>query len=168
MTTATPRRRVLFICGSPNQTMMMHEIGRHLGHHDCFYTPYYCDGLLDWLRRNGLLEFTVLGGELRRRTDRYLRDWGLPLDERGGQGGYDLIVTCSDLVVQRNIRSKPVVLVQEGMTDPEDLGFHLARVFGLPRWLGSTASMGLSLAYNKFCVASPGYRDKFRSKGVPP
>lgn len=148
--------------------MMMHEIGRHLGHHDCFYTPYYCDGLLDWLRRNGLLEFTVLGGELRRRTDRYLQDCGLPLDERGRQGNYDLIVTCSDLVVQRNIRSKPVVLVQEGMTDPEDFGFRLSRTFGLPRWLGSTASMGLSLAYEKFCVASPGYRDFFRSKGVPP
>jgi hypothetical protein len=60
------------------------------------------------------------------------------------------------------------VLVQEGMTDPEDVGFHLARVLRLPRWLGSTASMGLSLAYDKFCVASPGYRDFFASKGVPP
>ena len=166
MSTPT-RRRVLFICGSLNQTTMMHEIGKHLGQHDCFYTPFYSDGVLRWLTRNGLLDFTVLGGELRRLTDHYLYQHQLPRDERGERGEYDLVVTGSDLVVQKNIRDKPVVLVQEGMTDPEDLGFHLVRAFNLPRWLGSTSTMGLSLAYDRFCVASPGYRDHFIEKGVP-
>jgi len=161
------RRRILFICGSLNQTTMMHEIGKHLGHHDCFYTPFYSDGVLRWLTQNGLLDFTVLGGEFRRLTDHYIDQHRLPLDERGESRDYDLVVTGSDLVVQRNIRGKPVVLVQEGMTDPEDLGFRLVRALNLPRWLASTATMGLSLAYDKFCVASAGYRDHFVAKGVP-
>jgi hypothetical protein len=162
------RRRVLFICGSLNQTTMMHEIGRHFGAHDCFYTPYYSDGLLHWASRNGLLDFTVLGGRMRRLTDEYLDCHRLPRDERGRQGPYDLVVTCSDLIVQRNIRRSPLVLVQEGMTDPEDLCYRLVRALGLPRWLGSTATTGLSLAYDRFCVASEGYRDQFVARGVPP
>jgi len=156
------------ICGSLHQTTMLHEIGSHLGQHDCFYTPYYCDGLLEWLRRGRLLDFTVLGGELRRLTERYLDQHRLPRDERGSRGRYDLIVTCSDLVVQKNVRDKPLVLVQEGMTDPEDLGYRLVRALKLPRWLASTAATGLSLAYTKFCVASTGYRDFFMAKGLPP
>jgi hypothetical protein len=147
---------------------MMHEIGRHLGAHDCFYTPYYSDGLLHWASRNGLLDFTVLGGRMRRLTDEYLDRQCLPRDERGRRGPYDLVVTCSDLIVQRNIRRSPLVLVQEGMTDPEDLGYRLVRALGLPRWLGSTATTGLSLAYDRFCVASEGYRDQFTARGVPP
>lgn len=164
---ASARRRILLICGSLHQTAMMHEIGSHLAQHDCSYTPYYCDGLLRWLGRSGFLEFTVLGGELKRLTERYLDEHRLPRDERGRQGPYDLIVTCSDLVVQKNVRDRPLVLVQEGMTDPEDLGYRLVRTLKLPRWLASTAATGLSLAYDKFCVGSEGYREFFIAKGVP-
>jgi len=53
------------------------------------------------------------------------------------------------------------------MTDPEGLSYRLVRALRLPRWLASTATTGLSLAYAKFCVASPGYRDLFLAKGVP-
>lgn len=168
MHSASRRRRILFICGSLNQTTMMHEIARHLGHHDCFFTPYYGDGLLAWLSGMGLLDFTILGGAMRRLTDDYLERHRLPLDQRGEQGGYDLVVTCSDLVVQRNVRGLAMLLVQEGMTDPEGLSFRLVRRLGLPRWLASTAATGLSLAYDRFCVASAGYRDHFAAKGVPP
>jgi pimeloyl-ACP methyl ester carboxylesterase len=45
---------------------MMHAIARQLEHHDALFTPYYCDGLLRWLGRSGFLDFTVLGGEMRR------------------------------------------------------------------------------------------------------
>jgi hypothetical protein len=77
------------------------------------------------------------------------------------------VVSGSDLLVQRNVRGKPLVLVQEGMTDPEGLAYRLVRALRLPRWLASTATTGLSMAYSKFCVASPGYRDLFVAKGVP-
>jgi hypothetical protein len=146
---------------------MLHQVGRHLEQHDCFFTPYYSDGLLHWMSRRGMLEFTILGGEMRRLTDAYLRDERLPLDDRGRAGDYDLVVSSSDLLVQRNVRGKPLVLVQEGMTDPEGVAYRLVRALRLPRWLASTATTGLSLAYNRFCVASAGYRDLFVAKGVP-
>jgi len=163
------RPRVLLICGSLNQTTMMHQIGLELADCDCWYTSYYCDGLLDWLNRRGMLEFTVAGrkGPLQALTREYLRSHHCPVDDRGALNHYDLIVTCSDLVVQRNVRGRPLVLVQEGMTDPEDWMYHLVRMLRLPRWLASTSMTGLSLAYRRFCVASEGYRDHFVSKGVP-
>lgn len=162
------RRRILLICGSLHQTSMMHEIGGYLSHHECFYTPYYCDGLLRLLSRRGLLDFTVLGGAMRRLAEHYLEEHRLPRDERGAREAYDLVLTCSDLIIPRNVRDKPLVLVQEGMTDPEHIGYRLLRSLGLPRWLSSTAATGLSLAYDKFCVASAGYREFFISKGIPP
>jgi len=146
---------------------MMHAVGRALCGWQTFYTPYYADRLLESLRPTGFLERTVLGGELRRRTVQYLVEQGLPLDPAGQTGGYDLVVTCSDLIVQKNIRGVPIVLVQEGMTDPETLVYRVVRRFGLPRWLASTATTGLSLAYRRFCVASDGYRELFLAKGIP-
>jgi len=165
--TSRRRRRVLFICGSLNQTTMLHAVGRHLPDCECRYTPYYGDGLIRWLAGRGLLDFTVLGGPMRRMTDRHLRQHGLPLDERGSEGGYDLAVTCSDVVVQRNVRGLPLVLVQEGMTDPEQLRYRLVRSLHLPRWIAGTAATGLSHAYTRFCVASEGYRELFVAKGAP-
>ncbi|NOT09134.1 MAG: hypothetical protein HOP28_13120 [Gemmatimonadales bacterium] len=163
------RPRVLLICGSLNQTSQMHAIGRHLRDAELRYSPFYADGLIGWLGRWGALDFTVLGrgGEFRRMTEEYLNDHALPRDDRGLSGPYDLVVTCSDLVVQRNIRRRPIVLVQEGMTDPPTAAYRLVRRFGLPRWVASTSTNGLSLAYRKFCVASPGYRDLFVANGVP-
>ncbi len=161
------RRKILFIGGSLNQTTMMHAIGTHLAHHVCYYTPFYGDGVLRWMSERGLLSFTVLGGAMRRDTDQYLTRHALPRDDRGACGDYDLIVTCSDLIVQRNVRGKPVVLVQEGMTEPEGASYRLVKALGLPRWLASTATTGLSRAYARFCVASEGYRDCFIAKGAP-
>ncbi|MBI3790937.1 MAG: hypothetical protein HY275_08660 [Gemmatimonadetes bacterium] len=157
------------IGGSINQTTMLHEVGKALGDCDVAYTPYYTDGYLEALNRLGLLDFTVAGhgGQFRRRTSEYLRDQQLPVDEEGRLDDYDLVVTGSDLIIQRNIRHRPIVLVQEGMTDPENLAYHLVRHLRLPRWIASTSTTGLSLAYRKFCVASEGYRDFFIAKGVP-
>jgi hypothetical protein len=162
------RRRVLFICGSLNQTTQMHQIARELPEHDHAFTPFYCDGLLEQARRAGLIEFTVAGEKLVRRCRDYLTREGLPIDERGGRGPYDLVLSCSDLVVQRNARRSRLVLVQEGILDPEKWPFRLwRRLPFLPRWLAGTATSGLSHAYDRFCVASEGYRDHFVGNGVP-
>jgi hypothetical protein len=92
----------------------------------------------------------------------------LPVDFGGQQHNYDLVVITSDVMVQNNIRHKKIVLIQEGMTDPENPMFHLVKWFKLPRYLASTAATGLSDAYQTFCVASTGYRDLFVRKGVRP
>lgn len=167
--TRAPRTRVLFICGSMNQTTQMHQIAMHMTDCECVYTPYYCDGLTEVLRRLGLLEFTIIGDKLANRCRQYLAEHGLAIDYQGQMGPYDLVLTCSDVYVQHNIRRTPIVLVQEGITDPESLAYRLVRQWRrLPRWLAGTAATGLSGAYCRFCVASEGYREVFIRKGVRP
>jgi hypothetical protein len=160
-------KRILFICGSMNQTTQMHQISRHLADCEQAFTPFYCDGVQEVMRRLNLLEFTIIGAKLAERCRRYLEASGLSIDYQGRGGPYDLVVTCSDVFVQKNIRGSRVVLVQEGITDPESAAFRLVqRHRWLPLWLAGTAATGLSDAYRAFCVASDGYRDLFTGKGA--
>lgn len=163
---AAPRRRILFVGGSLNQTTMVHKIAGELREHECVFTPYYADGLLRWAAEREWLGFTILGGRPRATSEAFLRGEGAAIDYRGEGGRWDLVVTTSDLVVPRNLRGVPMVLVQEGMTDPEDWRYRLVRATGLPRWMANTSMTGLSHAYRAFCVASEGYRDLFVAKGV--
>jgi len=160
--------RILFICGSLNQTTMMHRIALQLRESEPYFTPFYADGLLESMSRQGWMNFTILGGHHRRNTEEYLARHNLPIDYGGRRQAYDAVVTCTDLIVQQNIRGKKVILVQEGMTVPEGPGYRLVRSLGLPRFLANTAATGLSDAYDVFCVASPGYQDQFAQKGVRP
>jgi hypothetical protein len=160
-------RRILFICGSLNQTTMLHKIANELAEHEAYFTPFYADGFLRRAAEIGLLDFTTLGGRPRRQTEAYLAEHGLRTDVRGEARDYALVVTGTDLVVPRNVRGRPLVLVQEGMMDPEDWRYSAVRSLGLPRYLANTSMTGLSHAYETFCVASPGYRDLFAGKGVP-
>jgi len=163
------KKKILFICGSLNQTSMMHQISQHLQDIDCFFTPYYTDGFINYLVSIGYIKFSILNGQFRLRTEDYLRKNNLKLDYRGVSYDYDLIYTCADLIMPKNIRKKKVILVQEGMTDPETLMFHLVKYLKLPRWLASTSTMGMSDQYTLFCVASEGYKDFFiRRKSVNP
>jgi hypothetical protein len=164
----TRRRRVLLVGGSLNQTTMVFEIARELPEAECVFTPYFADGLLGLAAARGLADFTILGGRPKAMSLAFLRAQGATIDERGAGGGFDLVVTTSDLVVPKSLRGVPMVLVQEGMTDPEDWRYRLVRGLRLPRWLANTSMTGLSHAYAAFCVASPGYRDLFVRKGCDP
>lgn len=159
-------KRILLICGSINQTTMMHQVGRHLSAYDCYYTPYFSDGFVETLRKAGLLNFTILGGRARERTESYLRENRLPMDYAGTARSYDVVITCSDLIVPETIRHKKIFLVQEGMTDPENIVYRLIRALRLPRYLANTSMTGLSHAYEKFFVASKGFKELFIRKGV--
>jgi hypothetical protein len=162
------KHRILFICGSLNQTTQMHQIARELPEAEHAFTPYYCDGLVERVRHAGLAEFTVAGEKLAGRCLAYLEHERLALDYRGERGPYDLVVTCSDLVVQASARRSPLVLVQEGILDPEGWEYRLwRRLPFLPRWIAGTATTGLSLAYERLCVASEGYLEHFVVRGVP-
>ncbi|MFQ3573585.1 MAG: hypothetical protein SNJ53_03025 [Thermodesulfovibrionales bacterium] len=160
-------KKILFICGSLNQTTMMYKIAQHLmADYDCFFTPYYGDGIVRLLTRAGLLNFTILGGRFKRQTDEFLTSNCCQIDTEGKTNNYDLVVTCSDLIIQKNIKKKNIILVQEGMTDPENITYHLVKKLKLPRYLASTSTTGLSDRYQKFCVASEGFKRHFINKGV--
>jgi hypothetical protein len=163
------RPRVLLICGSINQTTQMHQVAQQLFECDCFFTTYFDDGYPETLKKMRLTESTPLGYKLSARTLAYLQHHDLPIDQAGLNGPYDLVVTCSDLLVPGTIRQYPVVLVQEGMTDPEGLFYRIWRRYHwFPRWLAGTAVTGLSDQYTMFCVASEGYKRQFVSKGANP
>src|SRR5262249_48085814 len=56
-----------------------------------------------------------------------------------------------------------------GMTDPENFAFQLVKRFpSLPRWIASTSTTGMSGGFDRFCVASEGYRKHFIRKGADP
>lgn len=163
-----PRPRILCIGGTMNHTTQVEQIAAELPECEVAFTWYYCDGVLEVFRRLGWLRATALGDKLRARCLAYLRERQLPLDLGGARTDYDLAITCSDLAVPAHLRGRPIVLVQEGMTDPEDLIFHLVSLLRLPPWMAATSSAtGLSHNYDRFCVASDGYRDLFVRKGVP-
>lgn len=160
--------RALFICGSHNQTTQMHAVARALPEFECAFSPFYGDTALDWLRRARVLEGTIMGDKLRGRCLDYLRDHDLTIDVGGQRGDYQLVVTCTDLVIPSNVRGGPVVVVQEGMTDPETwLSRFVQRTRLLPLWVCSTTLTGLSGRYTRFCVASDGYRRLFIERGAP-
>ena len=159
---------ILFVCGSLNQTTMMHKISVHLEPFNCYFTPFYADGVIGLAAKAGLADFSILGGRHRRATEDYLQKEKLPVDPGGRQHNYDTVVTCTDLIVQNNIRGKRLMLVQEGMTESENFSYFLVRNLGFPRFVANTAATGLSNAYDVFCVASEGYRDLFARKGVNP
>ena len=161
-------KKVLFIGGSLNQTTMMWQIARELPECDCWFSVYYGDGAVRMLAERGLLDFTILGGSAAQATRKFFAEKNLQTDHRGLSNDYDLVVTCSDLIVPKNIRNKPIVLVQEGMMTPENIVFQVVKRLGLPRYMGNTSMTGLSHAYRKFCVASEGFRDMFVRKGVSP
>ncbi|MBU4133398.1 MAG: hypothetical protein KKF12_21470 [Proteobacteria bacterium] len=161
------KKKIFFICGSMNQTTQMHQIAGHLGDYDHAFSPFYVHGFDAFLKKVGMIEFTIAGNKLANRCRDYLQDQGLPMDEKGRNRPYDLVVTCSDVYLQKNIRGDRMVLVQEGITDPESFMFHLVNRFRfLPLWFAGNALTGLSDAYEVFCVASEGYRDFFIKKGV--
>lgn len=165
--------KALFICGSLNQTKQMHAVARELPELDAWFTPYYVQGLLDRARKAHLLDMTIAGFPWMERCKAYLSEHGLSLDYQGSRfhDEYELVVTCQDVYVGPNVRrlvrdGVGFVLVQEGMTDPENFMYHVVKhVPFVPRWFASTSTTGLSGYYDRFCVASEGYRELFARKG---
>lgn len=170
MLRAAKNPKVFLICGSLNQTTQMHQIAAQLPDCDTSFSPYYGDAFLTRLRALGLVEPTIGGNKLRQRCLDYLNAQQLDVDMDGQRGGYDLVVTCSDVIVPKNVRRLPMVVVQEGILDPDNYLAQLVRRFpnALPRWLAGTAATGLSGLYDRFCVASEGYREQFIENGAHP
>ncbi|HMQ68638.1 MAG TPA: hypothetical protein PKA90_06340 [Ignavibacteria bacterium] len=159
-------KKIIYMCGSLNQTTMLHRISEFLPDYDHYFTAYYSDGAERVAARMGFLDFSVLGGKFRLQTETYLKKNNLKIDYRSESHDYDLAVVCSDLIMPKNLRKKKMVMVQEGMTDPENIFYHMVKKFGIPRYFGGTAATGLSDYYTYFCLASEGYRELFERKGL--
>ena len=163
------KKKILFICGSMNITTQMQQIAQQLPEYEKYFTPFYADGFIKFLNKLKLVEFTIIGDKRAEECRRYLEEQKMPIDYGGTQRDYDLIVTCSDLVVQKNIEGKKRIVVQEGITDPERFSFQLVKTFKfLPRWFAGTSANGISNNFDYYCVAGEGYRDLFIQKGVKP
>ncbi len=161
-------KKILYICGSRNQTTMLHQISKNLEGYDHHFSAFYSDGKEKFFAKFGVLDFSVLGGRFRRQTEQYLQENDLQMDYEGKKYEYDLVVICSDLIVAKNILNKKVIMIQEGMTDPENIIYHMTKKLGSVRYFGGTAVTGLSDVYKYFCVASEGYKDHFIKKGIKP
>ena len=137
----------------------MHKISKHLAdNYDITFSSFYGDAIVNLGISLGILRTSIFDGQFRARTEQYIHNNGLPFDYRGQKQKYDFAVTCNDLVVPKNIQGKPIVLVQEGMTDPPNLLYKICRATGLPLFFSAcTAAFGKSDLYTKFCVASEGY-----------
>jgi hypothetical protein len=159
---------VLYICGSLNQTTQLHAVARAMGRHDAWFSPYYGDWIVDRMRRYGLIEMTIGGNKRRGWCLDYLAKRGLKVDLDGKRDRYDLVVTCTDLVIPKNLRRYPIVVVQEGILDPESWISRVTRSTPLPSWLAGTTCTGESGLYDAFCVASEGYREDFIRRGASP
>ena len=152
-----------------NITTQMQQIAAELPEYDRYFTPFYADGFIKLLNTLNLVEFTIIGDKRASECYRYLEDQKLTIDYGGKQHDYDLVVTCSDLVLQKNIRDKKLIVVQEGITDPERFSYHLVKTLKfLPKWFAGTSANGITNKFDYYCVAGEGYRELFIQKGVKP
>jgi hypothetical protein len=165
---AVRRPKVLFICGSINQTTQLHQVARELGDTEQRFSPYFGDAFVEWLRRTGLSGSTIGGNKRRGWCLEYLARHGLRADVGGREGGYDLVVSCSDLVVPDVARGTRLVVVQEGLLDAFGRAARACTMLGLPRWFAGTALTGTSGLYDRMCVASEGWRDELVRRGASP
>lgn len=167
-----PRKKILFIIGSPNQSSQMHQIASQLPDYDCYFSQFYSKHpVIRAAMRAGLLDSTILAGEFRRKGDAYLEKHGLRNDYARDvyHNKYELTVLCSDLLVTKELRKGKTIWVQEGMTDPVTSWGQWTRRLGLPGyWAANTAFNGCSNICDLYCAASPGYKEQFSSLGTDP
>ena len=160
--------RVLFVCGSPNQTGQMLQIARALPEVEAWFTPYYSD----WphhlaILKLGIFEPAILGHKRRGICADQLNRRGLSIDLGAEQNEYDLWVCPNDAILPAGLSRVPSVLVQEGIMEQPNWRTWIWRYTRLmPRGIATTAVFGLTKRYEKFCVASEGYRRQFLAEGI--
>ncbi|MFD2873099.1 hypothetical protein ACFS5N_11505 [Mucilaginibacter ximonensis] len=163
------KKKILFITGSLNQTSQMHQIAAELEDFDCWFSQLFTDSpVVNFLiKHTRLLDRTVLAGQFRANTERYLIEHGLNTDYGAKLNEYDLVVYCSDMVVPKRMRQYKTIWVQEGMTDRITRFARLIQKLGLPAWLaGNTSLNGASNICDIYCTASQGYLEHFAANGT--
>lgn len=163
------KKKILFVIGTANQTTQMHQIATHLADEfDCWFSQYYADAkLINWGVGKGWLDHTVLGNPFREASEAYLRKHNLQYDYRATKNQYDLVVTCSDMLLPKAVRNTRSIWLQEGMVDPVTYWSKFVSALRLPRYFSINTSLnGSSNGCDIFCAASEGYKQFFTKMGT--
>jgi len=160
--------KLLFVCGSPNQTKMYHEIAKIIDFADCYFTYSYPNGFLKLIQKTPIVQRTVLGQKTIDWNLQYFKKHQLNQDIKALKNEYDLFIIAQDVSIPNNLKDRRFILVQEGTVVPEDWSSHIIKTLKLPRYLANTSLVGISNKFEKFCVASNGYKNVFLKKGVDP
>jgi hypothetical protein len=168
---ALKKQKILFITGSINQTSQMHQIAARLPEFDCWFSQLFSDN--KWL--NFLIKYTSLGnrtilaGQFRANSEKYLRNHGLNIDYTAQKNNYDLVVYCTDVMIPRRMQQNYTIWVQEGMVDKYTWLSKLVQTLGLPPSVcGDTSLNGSTNICDVYCAASEGYKEYFAGKGTDP
>jgi hypothetical protein len=162
------KKKIIFIVGSSNQTQQMHQIASQLPDFDCWFSQFYAESkLINWAVSKGWADFSILGGQFRINSEKYLTDNNLQIDYKAKKNDYDLAVLCSDMLVPKKLRAIKTIWVQEGMIDEYTLLSKIVQMLRLPRYLSVGTSLnGLSNIADVYCCASEGYKIYLIKKGA--
>src|ERR1700761_2688533 len=163
------RKKILFIVGSMNQTWQMHAISKHLPEFDCWFSQFFTDSKFGHflINHTSFTNKTILSGQFRANSEKYLRANKLQIDYEARKNKYDLIVYCSDLHIPKRLRDTRIIWVQEGMTDKLTLKSRLVKALGLPiSSTGDTSLNGTSNICDVYCAGSEGYKEQFARLGT--
>ena len=163
-----PKKKILFITGSMNQTSQMHQISLQLPDFDCWFSQIFSDSaFVNYLiKHTRVLDGTILAGQFKVNSEKYLKQNNLQIDYRAQKNSYDLVVYCADMMVPPRMKACKTIWVQEGMIDRYTLASRIVKTLALPPYLsGNTSLNGSSNVCDIYCTASQGYKNFFISKG---
>ncbi len=162
------RKKILFIVGSPNQTTQMHQIASYLTEYDCWFSQFFAESkIIDWFVKKGKADFSILGGQFREKSEKYLQENNLQIDYKAEKNKYDLVLLCTDMIVPKTLRKTKTIWVQEGMIDTYTLLSKIVKSLGLPTYLSVGTSLnGTSNIADIYCCASNGYKNTLAKRGT--
>lgn len=168
-----PKKKILFIIGSPNQTTQMYQIYGYLkDEFDCYFTQFFAgDWGMEIARKLRTMEQTIISGHFRQKGEQFVKDHGLQYDYAGKQLGntYDLVFMCTDATFPKVARRTKSIWIQEGMVDPLDGWGKLVKKLGLPPYMAMRTSLNGCMNYaDIYCAASEGYKSYFSQMGTNP
>src|ERR1700756_2232624 len=166
-----PKKKILFIIGTPNQTTQMHQISKFLDDSfDCYFSQIFSNhSAFEIVVKSGILNHTIFAGEIKQKADKYLTDNHLKNDYQAKifNNKYDLVVVCTDMVLPKSLQGIKTVWVQEGMIDGYNWAAKIVKALKLPAVLAmSTALNGSSNQCDIYCVGSFGYKSYIAEKGT--
>ena len=102
-------KKILFVCGSLNQTTIMYQISLRMQNYNCYFMPYYAGGRNNRLTGDGFLDFTIHRNRYKIQTLNYLLANKVNIDFRGNLFNYEMIYAFNELVNPRNIIGKKFI-----------------------------------------------------------